>query len=427
MSLLRFLDRVRDPTVSEEPSPMLVVGKDEVVLQVAVSEFAKNPTKPPIIKSGHKLRALDVFCGAGGAARGLMQAGFHVTGVDIEDQPNYCGDCFIKADALDYLATADLSQFDYIHASPPCKFFTELKHSFKIKKHDIDLIAPTRPLLVASGRPWTIENVMKARKALRNPVTLCATMFPGLETSTHELRRHRLFETSFPLGPIPPCRHSKPTGGVYGGHGRDRRRPKAGAPNPEHRSGSNLSREDQFTLMGIPLGTMTLDELSQAIPPIYAKFIAEQWLRQTVMAPETAVETVPEPITVKPPIQPPLVTPKAAQRMAAKASAVSVITLAPETSVRTRACPRASGDAPGRRRRGRLLRGPRRSRSADPRDDRRRQPSPGRARPRNDRHPAGAAAVRGPQRETGCRARRRARCRKGPQGGSEGAGEGHAA
>lgn len=42
---------------------------------------------------------LDLYCGAGGAARGYMDAGFRVIGVDIEDQPNYCGDDFIHMDA----------------------------------------------------------------------------------------------------------------------------------------------------------------------------------------------------------------------------------------------------------------------------------------------------------------------------------------
>jgi DNA polymerase-1 len=230
--------------------------------------------------------ALDCFCCSGGVARGFMQAGFYVVGVDIEDQPNYCGDEFIQMDVLEYLKTEDLSRFVYIHASPPCKFFTELKHSFEVKKHDIDLITPTRPLLEASGLPWTIENVPQSRRALRDPITvLCGSMFPGLETETHQLRRHRLFEASgFQLAAPSACNHhgkvGKPVGGVYGAHGRDRRRPQEGAQNPEHVSGSNLSWEDQFALMGVPAGTMRLIELSEAIPPPYAYYIAKRLINQ---------------------------------------------------------------------------------------------------------------------------------------------------
>ena len=33
-----------------------------------------------------QLRALDLFCGGGGATKGLQRSGFHVTGVDIKPQ-----------------------------------------------------------------------------------------------------------------------------------------------------------------------------------------------------------------------------------------------------------------------------------------------------------------------------------------------------
>ena len=217
------------------------------------------------------MRALDLYCGAGGAARGLKQAGFDVTGVDILPQPHYCGDRFIRANALD-LPLSFFQTFDFVWSSPPCQAYTTLRHA-PGEHRDADLIGPTRTLLIASGKPYCIENVVGA--PLINPIMLCGTMF-GLETPDQrfELQRHRLFETSFPIL-APQCQHSgRPVIGIYGGHFRDRRR-EAGR---NHRSGSNIPREHGFAAMGIPLGTMTTAEISDAIPRAYSRYVAQQFL-----------------------------------------------------------------------------------------------------------------------------------------------------
>jgi DNA (cytosine-5)-methyltransferase 1 len=65
---------------------------------------------------------------------------------------------------------------------------------------------------------------------------------------------------------IPACRHRLPRViGVYGGHGRDRRRVKGV---------QDFSADDRRKAMGIDW--MTGEELSQAIPPAYTEWIGRQ-------------------------------------------------------------------------------------------------------------------------------------------------------
>src|SRR5215472_2155359 len=105
-------------------------------------------------------RLLDLFCGAGGATKGYQRAGFHVTGVDIEPQPRYCGDEFIQADALEVLADLEfLAGFDVIHASPPCQAYSRTQRFHNVRHDHPDLLPPTRARLIASGLPYVIENV----------------------------------------------------------------------------------------------------------------------------------------------------------------------------------------------------------------------------------------------------------------------------
>src|SRR5574340_563595 len=73
-----------------------------------------------------RLRALDLFCGAGGAAKGLQRAGFEVIGVDINPQPRYCGQAFVQENALSYLDNCNPALYDFVWASPPCQHYTQM-------------------------------------------------------------------------------------------------------------------------------------------------------------------------------------------------------------------------------------------------------------------------------------------------------------
>ena len=95
------------------------------------------------------MKALDLFCGGGGAALGIQWAGFEVVGIDHKPHPNYPGH-FIQGDALN--PPVNLEDFDFIWASPPCqKFSTALNHSNKSRDNHPNLIPQTRALL--NGHP----------------------------------------------------------------------------------------------------------------------------------------------------------------------------------------------------------------------------------------------------------------------------------
>ncbi len=207
-------------------------------------------------------RLLDLFCGAGGAAMGYHNAGFKdITGVDNQPQKNYPFE-FVQADALEYL-TEHGHEFDAIHASPECKGYSNLAAMHPDRIYE-KLIEATREALVLTRRPYVIENV-ETSTLVRQPsldgrwgVCLCGSMF-GLGARENEyLRRHRLFETSWPVHQL-DCRHGGRLAiGVYG----------HGGYSGKHRMAYKTEASEA---MGIDW--MKRDELTQAVPPAYTEYV----------------------------------------------------------------------------------------------------------------------------------------------------------
>lgn len=207
-----------------------------------------------------KPKALDLYCGAGGAAKGLQRAGYYVVGVDINPQPNYCGDEFFQCDVFRFCLMCDARvtayAYDLIWASPPCQRYTQmLNHGLTNRFKHPDYIAQTRSWLLATGKPYVIENV--PHSPLLNPIMLCGEMF-GLRVT-----RHRLFETSFTIQQPAHLRHrgmhirKQNDGGYY-----------------YRVYGHETGKASWGGAMGIDW--MRSPELAQAVPPAYSEWIANK-------------------------------------------------------------------------------------------------------------------------------------------------------
>jgi DNA (cytosine-5)-methyltransferase 1 len=225
------------------------------------------------------MKILDLFCGAGGAARGYSDAGFEVLGVDAVYQPHYPY-AFYEEDVFSLPAGFFQTQgFDLIHASPPCQTHTVYRNNksgFEVNYED--LIQQTRVLLKETGLPYVIENVPGS--PLIRPVVLCGSMFPEM----HDVKRHRHFETNWFLTTPRGCNHSIWSEVKYVG-GRSGER---GGKDVKVRKTIEVGRR------GIPIATqkwgmgidwnMTIAEISEAVPPAYTKHIGEQFRNQLDIA-----------------------------------------------------------------------------------------------------------------------------------------------
>jgi hypothetical protein len=132
------------------------------------------------------VKALDLFCGGGGASMGLKKAGFDsIVGVDIHDMPEYPFEHYMNDVFL--LEPEFFKDFAFIWASPPCQAYSfGTTRARKEGKVYPNLVAKTRELLLKTGKPFVLENVIGS--PLQKDLILCGEMF-GLRVI-----RHRIFE-----------------------------------------------------------------------------------------------------------------------------------------------------------------------------------------------------------------------------------------
>lgn len=224
------------------------------------------------------MKVLDGCCCAGGATRGYVNAGHFVWGVDTSPHPNYLksgAEGFIHDDILNVLADREfLSNWDFIHISPPCQRGSKMTNCRPgLAETYPDLVAPARELLIASGKPYVIEQPEHGLPLI-DPVTLCGWQF-GYETY-----RHRGFEAGggFVLAkpPQPPEPPRRPRS-----CGWDHPVPAARAGHWEPGKFVSVAGHER---VGLTRKVMDMDwtnrsELAEAIPPYFTEWIGLQMVR----------------------------------------------------------------------------------------------------------------------------------------------------
>lgn len=248
---------------------------------------------------GSRPRLLDLFCGEGGAAVGYDRAGFDVFGVDLNDDlvgrrkrrrpkplkrypfPS------VESDALAFLLDGGWRSFDAIHASPPCQMHSRMRHIAHAQGRTIDrvdLIAPTRELLEATGLPYVIENVEDAPLERARSVLLCGSMLdPPLD-----VQRHRLFECNWPVEPTAwPCRHKLWSYRYRSADYRGRKSGRLMKVVPVY-GGTRYRGDRELRRAAMEIDWMTGDGLNEAIPPRYTEFVGAQLLEHVGVRREAA-------------------------------------------------------------------------------------------------------------------------------------------
>lgn len=232
-----------------------------------------------------KPRILDLYCGAGGAARGYQQAGFYVLGVDVNSQPRYVGDRFVQGDAIEYLRF-HAHAFDAVHASPPCQDRCAITMGTNRSKgwgrQHVQLVPQTRKALEATGLPYVIEQPTGHGGLIRCDLRLCMDMFRSGPPPW--VQRHRDFELSgFTVAqPAHPGGSWKRHDGRVRGmrHGEVFDGPYVAAYG---NGGGKATVDEMRHALGMPWA-VEREELTEAIPPAYTRFIGERLLAHIGLA-----------------------------------------------------------------------------------------------------------------------------------------------
>ncbi len=225
----------------------------------------------------------DGFCGMGGAALGMIQAGAMPTGVDNarafkKGNPRYPGH-FRWGNVLTVESWRTLDgksftdQFDLLWFSPPCQGYSPMTNIIGSNDNHPRLIPEVRAMADRIGKPYIIENVEGAKAELVDPIMLCGYMF-GLR-----LQHHRCFEIHGFKVVVPEhhCRDEQPE---------EKRQKYSVVGNPVSCPRKNIDYADVVRERPLAMGITHIPTgsrwFAEAIPPAYSKYIIEQFIRWRV-------------------------------------------------------------------------------------------------------------------------------------------------
>lgn len=213
--------------------------------------------------------ALDLFCGGGGAALGMINCGLEVVGVDINSRNGlvYPGH-FVHADATN--PPFDLHEFDFVWASPPCQAFCPATKE-SLRPNHPNLIHKIQELIKDHPKA-VIENVPQA--PIRPDIILIGRMV-GL----NRIIRKRHFETTWGYRLQPPVINGWDKkvlkNGLNATITTSMSSPSHFYRRKAHGLPGRIPIREARRIMGITI-PMTTRQVGEAVPPAYAEFVVKQ-------------------------------------------------------------------------------------------------------------------------------------------------------